>query len=95
MAGQEHSFRFSEREIFERGEPTSQIGLNRLRKFRFTRTRFGSEKARSPERWSGKLNRFCPSSGKSACSLNAIVEKHAAAREKLDEVKMRLMIAAN
>ena len=65
MAETNHSFRFSEREIFGRGEPTTQIGLNRLKKFQFTRTRFGSEKARCPKRSSEKLNRFCPS-GKSA-----------------------------
>jgi hypothetical protein len=67
MAGQEHSFRFSEREIFERGEPTSQIGLNRLTKFRFARRRFGDEKAPCPMQSPEKSNRFCPT-GKSAYS---------------------------
>jgi hypothetical protein len=65
MAETNHNFRFSEREIFERGEPTTQTGLKRLRKFRFTHIRFGNEKAHCPKRSSGKLNRFCPS-GKSA-----------------------------
>jgi hypothetical protein len=49
------------------GELTTQIGLNRLNKFRFMRTRIGNEKARCPKRSSEKLNGFCPS-GESVCS---------------------------
>jgi hypothetical protein len=37
-----HNFRFSEREIFARGEPTTQISLNQLTKLDFRRTRFGA-----------------------------------------------------
>src|ERR1700726_720964 len=36
-----HIFRFSESEIFVRGELTSQIRLNQLAKLDFARTRFG------------------------------------------------------
>jgi hypothetical protein len=61
MAGRIHNFQFSEIEIFGREGPTTQIGLKPLNKFRFTRGRFGSEKARRPMRSSGESNRFCPS----------------------------------
>src|ERR1700726_964476 len=54
------NFRLSEREIFVRGQPKTQTGLNRLNKFQFARTRFGSEKARCPKRSSEKSHRFCP-----------------------------------
>src|ERR1700726_2327748 len=60
-----HNFRLSETEIFVRGQPKTQTGLNRLNKFQFTRIQFGSEKARCPKRSSEKSHRFCPT-GKSA-----------------------------
>jgi hypothetical protein len=41
--------------------------LKYLNKFQFTRTRFGNEKARRPQRSPEKLNKFCPS-GESVCS---------------------------
>ena len=66
-AGRIHSFRFSESEIFVRGEPTTRIGLNRFNKFQFTRARFGNEKTRCPKQSSEKSNRFCPSD-ESVCS---------------------------
>ncbi len=67
MTRTEHSFWFSEREIFMRGEPTTQIRLNQHAKLVFARTRFGNEKARCPKQSPEKLNRFCPS-GKSVSS---------------------------
>src|ERR1700726_276896 len=59
-----HNFRLSEREIFVRGQPKTQTGLNRFNKFQFARRRFGDEKARRPKRSSEKSHRFCPT-GKS------------------------------
>jgi hypothetical protein len=37
-----HNFRFSESEIFVRGEATTQISLNQLTKLDFRRARFGA-----------------------------------------------------
>jgi hypothetical protein len=63
--GNKPQFPIIRKRNFARGEPTTQIGLNRLNKFQFTRRRFGNKKSRCQKRSSEKSNRFCPS-GESA-----------------------------